>query len=150
MVLKFTKIFKYRIKLRKTLQSFLKKSQGKIGLIKASFSYLRNNSIPVFQRILLSKNIWKFYKKHLQYYHKFAGSRKHVICSKCDLSTFDRFQTKPLWKLEILQTLLILKIIFLKVIKAHSYFFRECFLIIFMRQTLTDDFWGLHKKKNCL
>ena len=28
-------------------------------------------------------------------------------------------------------------------------FLWQCFLIIFMRQTLTDDFWGLHKNKNC-
>ena len=28
-------------------------------------------------------------------------------------------------------------------------FFATVFLIIVMRQTLTDDFWGLHKNKNC-
>ena len=37
-----------------------------------------------------------------------------------------------------------------KVIKAHNYFFCDCaFLIFFMIQTLTDNFWGLHKNKNC-
>ena len=25
----------------------------------------------------------------------------------------------------------------------------QCFLTFFMRQTLTDDFWGLHKNMNC-
>ena len=28
-------------------------------------------------------------------------------------------------------------------------FLWQCFLIIFIRQTLTVDFWGLHKNKNC-
>ena len=28
-------------------------------------------------------------------------------------------------------------------------FLRQCFLINFMRQTLTVDFWGLHINKNC-
>ena len=28
-------------------------------------------------------------------------------------------------------------------------FLWQCFLIIFMRQTLSDDFWVLHKSKNC-
>ena len=31
---------------------------------------------------------------------------------KSDLGTFDGFQTKPLWKLEILQKLLLLKVFF--------------------------------------
>ena len=28
-------------------------------------------------------------------------------------------------------------------------FLWQCFLIFFLRQTLTDDFWGLHKNMNC-
>ena len=36
-----------------------------------------------------------------------------------------------------------------KVTKAHNYFFCDCFLIFFMIRTLTDDFWGLHRNKNC-
>ena len=36
-----------------------------------------------------------------------------------------------------------------QIIKTHNYFFlRQYFSIIFMRQTLTDYFWGLHKNKN--
>ena len=34
--------------------------------------------------------------------------------------------------------------------KTQNYFFLwQCFLIIFTRQILTDDFGGLHKNKNC-
>ena len=28
-------------------------------------------------------------------------------------------------------------------------FLWQCFLIVLMKQTLTDDFGGLHKNKNC-
>ena len=81
---------------------------------------------------------------------KIKTSRKHAIRSKSDLWTFDGFQTKPLWKLEMLQKLLLLKVFFTKVMKTHNYFFLWwCFLIIFIRQTLTYDFLGLHKNKNC-
>ena len=60
------------------------------------------------------------------------------------------FKQKPLQKLEMLQKLLLLKVFSTKFIKTHNYFLLwQCFLIIFMRQTLTDDFWGLHKNKNC-
>ena len=41
----------------------------------------------------------------------------------------------------MLQKLLLLKVFFTKVIKTHNYFFHK-------RNTLTDDFEGLHKK-NC-
>ena len=41
----------------------------------------------------------------------------------------------------MLQELLLSKVFFTKVIKTHNYFFHE-------RNTLTDDFEGLHKK-NC-
>ena len=34
--------------------------------------------------------------------------------------------------------------------KTHNYSFVTVFFNIFMRQTLTDDFWGLHKNKICL
>ena len=46
------------------------------------------------------------------------GIKMEYICKKCavrsksDLWTFDGFQTKPLWKLEILQKLLLLKVFF--------------------------------------
>ena len=30
------------------------------------------------------------------------------------------------------------------------FFVTIVFLIIFMRQTLTDELWGLHKNKNCV
>ena len=41
---------------------------------------------------------------------------------------------KSLWKLEMLQKLLLLKIFFTKVIKTQNHFFLvQCFLIIFMR-----------------
>ena len=60
---------------------------------------------------------------------------------------FDRLQT-ILWKLEMLQNLLLLKVLFTKVIKPQLLFLRQPFLIIFMRQTLADDFWWLHKYKN--
>ena len=34
--------------------------------------------------------------------------------------------------------------------KTYTYFLVwQCFLIIFMRKALTDDFWGLYKNKNC-
>ena len=29
-------------------------------------------------------------------------------------------------------------------------FMSQCFLIFFMRNKLTDDFWGLHKNMNCV
>ena len=32
---------------------------------------------------------------------------------------------------------------------TQSLFLWQCFLIFFMRQTLTNDFWGLHINKNC-
>ena len=38
--------------------------------------------------------------------------KERAIRSKSDLWTFDGFQTKPLWKLEILQKLLLLKVFF--------------------------------------
>ena len=38
----------------------------------------------------------------------------------------------------MLQKLLLLKV-----------FFKQCFLIVFMKQTLIDDFSGLRKNKNC-
>ena len=94
----------------------------------------------------ISKN---FTRKLQQFYYELARYRKRAIRSKRDLWTVHKFQTKSLWELEMLQKLLLLKVLFTKVIKAHSYFLWQCFLIIFMRQTLADDFWGLHKNKNC-
>ena len=80
----------------------------------------------------------------------FEKQQTRAICSKSDLWNFDGFQTKPLWKLEMLQKLLLLKVFFTKVKKTHNYFlFWQCFLIIFMRQAVTDDFRRLHKNKNC-
>ena len=32
---------------------------------------------------------------------------------------------------------------------THNYFFVTVLFNIFMKQTLTDDFWGLHKNMNC-
>ena len=64
--------------------------------------------------------------------------------------TFDGFQIEPLWKMEILQKLLLWKFLFTKVIKNTQLLFLWTVLYnIFMRQTLTDDFWGLHKNMNC-
>ena len=37
----------------------------------------------------------------------------------------------------------------MEVIKTHDYFFVTALFQIFMGQTLTDNFWGLHKKMNC-
>ena len=42
---------------------------------------------------------------------------------KSDFWTFDEFRTKLLWTLEMLQKLILLKVLFTKVIKTHSYFF---------------------------
>ena len=64
--------------------------------------------------------------------------------------TFDGFQTKPLRKLEILQKLLLLKVFFTYVIKTQNHFFVTELFNIFMSQTLTNDFWRLHKNKNCM
>ena len=38
--------------------------------------------------------------------------KKRAIHSKSDLWIFDGFQTKPLWKLEILQKLLVVEVFF--------------------------------------
>ena len=43
---------------------------------------------------------WKYFKRNVQF------------VQKSDLWTFDGFKTKPLWKLEILQKLLLLKVFF--------------------------------------
>ena len=51
--------------------------------------------------------------------------------------TFDRFQAKPLWKLEIMQ-----------VIKTRNCFFCDSAFEYFHETTLTDDFGGLHKNVN--
>ena len=48
----------------------------------------------------------------------------------------------------MLQKLLLLKVLFTKVIKAVTFLWQR-FLIIFIRQTLTDYFGELHKNKNC-
>ena len=67
------------------------------------------------------------------------------------LEIIDEFQTKPLWKLEILQKLLFLKVFFTLVTKTHNYFFFvTVFFNIFIRQTLTKDCWALHKNTNCV
>ena len=50
----------------------------------------------------------------------------------------------------MLQKLLLLKVFLTKVIKTQSSFiFVIVSLIVFMSQTLTDEFWGLHQNKNC-
>ena len=49
----------------------------------------------------------------------------------------------------MLQKLLFLKFSLPK-LQKHSYFFLWAVLFsIFMRQTLANDFWGLHKSMNC-
>ena len=57
---------------------------------------------------------------------------------------------KTIWKLEMLQKLLLLKAFFTLVIKIHNYFFVTVSSDIFMRQTLTNDFWVLHENINCV
>ena len=52
---------------------------------------------------------------------------------------------QSLWKLEILQKPLLLKVFFCKLLKHTITFFWQCFFYIFMRQTLTDDFGGYTK-----
>ena len=50
----------------------------------------------------------------------------------------------------MLQNLPLLKLFFTKFKKTHNYFLLwQYFLIIFMRQTLTDDFLVLRKNRNC-
>ena len=41
---------------------------------------------------------------------------------------------------------------FKSLLKTHNYVFcdNQCFLIFFMRKTLTDDFGELHKDMNCV
>ena len=78
--------------------------------------------------------------------HKEAKAKGNVqFIKKLTFSTFDGFQTKPLWKLVILEKLLLLKVFFTLLIKTHNYFFVTVLFNIFMRQTLTDDVWGLQK-----
>ena len=50
----------------------------------------------------------------------FKGNAQFV--QKVTFKNFDGFQRKPLWKLEMLQKLLILKVFFTEVIKTHNYF----------------------------
>ena len=76
--------------------------------------------------------------------------RKRAIRSKSDLWTIDGFQTKPLWKLEILQKLLLLKVFSPKLLKHTITFFVTVLFNMFTRETLTDDFRGLHKNMNCV
>ena len=55
---------------------------------------------------------------------------------------------KTFWKLEILKKLLLLKVFFTSVTKTQLLFFVTPLFNIFMKQTLTNDFWGLHKIMN--
>ena len=75
--------------------------------------------------------------------------RKRAIRSKGDLWTFDGFQAKPLWKLEVLQRLLALSFLHRSYKNTQLLFFVTVFFKIFMRKTLTDHFGGLHKNRNC-
>ena len=49
----------------------------------------------------------------------------------------------------MLHKLVLLKVFFTKFVETHIRFFVTAFLIIFMRQTLTDYFGELHKNNNC-
>ena len=84
------------------------------------------------------------------YTNKFCSLKKHAIRSISDPQTFDGFQTKLLWKLKILQTMLILKVFFVQVIKKQNYYFVTVLSNISMRQILTNDFLGLQKNMNCV
>ena len=83
---------------------------------------------------------WVFLKKIL------FISRKRVICSKSDRWTFDGFQTKPLWNLEILWKLLILKFFFTWVITTHNYFFLWQRFLIFYDTNINHWFLGVTQK----
>ena len=82
-----------------------------------------------------------------------------IVCLKETRNSFkkwplnlDGFQTKPLWKLEILQKLLFLNLInLLHLIDNYTQLLFPLTVPfhIFMSQTLTDNFSGLHKNMNC-
>ena len=56
--------------------------------------------------------------------HKEAKAKGNAqFVEKLTFCTFDGFQTKPLWKLVILEKLLLLKVFFTLLIKTHNYFF---------------------------
>ena len=57
----------------------------------------------------------------------------------------DRFQIKPLRKLEMLQAATFKSFLHQSYKSTQLLFLWQCFVIIFMRQTLTDYFWWLHK-----
>ena len=68
---------------------------------------------------------------------------------KYDLWTFDRFQTKPLWKFGNITKAASFKGSFSAKLEKHTItFFMTVLFNIFMRQT-ADDSWGLHKNMNC-
>ena len=78
--------------------------------------------------------------------HKEAKAKGNAqFVEKLTFCTFDGFQTKPLWKLVILEKLLLLKVFFTLLIKHTITFFVIVLFNIFMRQTLTDDVWGYTK-----
>ena len=66
---------------------------------------------------------------------------------KNDLWTFDQSQTKLLWKLEMLQKLLALKVFFTKVIKRQSLFILwQCFFNYFYEASINQWFLGVTQK----
>ena len=73
-----------------------------------------------------------------------------AIHSKSDLWTFDESQTKPLWKLEMLQKLPLKNFLYRGYKSTQLVFLWQCFLNIFTKQTLNNDFSGLHKNNNCV
>ena len=81
---------------------------------------------------------------------------KRAICLKGDVWTFDGFQTKLLWKLEILENLLLLKFLFTWVIKTHNNFFCDRAFEYSLQTNINQwffFFWGgggeLQKNMNC-
>ena len=58
------------------------------------------------------------------------------------------FKQNHCGRFEILQKLLLLKVFLNGDIKTRSYFFVAVLFKIFMKQTLTNDFLGLHKSMN--